>query len=163
DVIGAHGQLPESGKLALFTLGYAAVCYGAARAVFDLLYDYLKRPDKKADAAIQKIMGEMAMKIQSVHLLLVDAALECAKGVGPANTQALAMTKASATETAKWMVDQAMALFGGRGYRDGTISRLYREIPGPFVMPPNLQRCHEAIGQLQLGFEDVALIALNDD
>ena len=73
------------------------------------------------------------------------------------------MTKTSATETAKWMVDQAMTLFGGRGYRDGTISRVYREIPGPFVMPPNLQRCHEAIGQLQLGFEGVALIALNDD
>ena len=162
DVIGIPGQVPPTGTLSLFTLGYSAGLVGAARFVFDHLCGYLKKSGKRIDSAIQEILGEMARRVRRAQLLIVESALECDRELTSA-TQSLAMAKAAASTTAMWSVRKTLSLMGGRAYRDGPIARLYREIPGPDVMPPNSSRCDQAVGQIILGFQDVALLMLNDD
>ena len=49
-------------------------------------------------------------------------------------TQSAAMAKLFATETAQWVVDQAVQIHGARGLQQGhLLERLYREVRAPRI------------------------------
>jgi acyl-CoA dehydrogenase len=76
----------------------------------------------------QATIGEMAAGIDAAALLTYRAAWRRDVEQLPTTREA-AMAKMTATETAQWVIDRAVQLFGGRGVRTGeVVERLYREI-----------------------------------
>jgi acyl-CoA dehydrogenase len=76
----------------------------------------------------QGALGEMATAIDAAALLTYRAAWRRDVQHLPTTREA-AMAKMTATESAQWVIDRAVQLFGGRGVRRGeVVERLYREI-----------------------------------
>jgi alkylation response protein AidB-like acyl-CoA dehydrogenase len=76
----------------------------------------------------QSTLGEMASAIDAAALLTYRAAWRRDVQNLTATREA-AMAKMNATESAQWVIDQALQLFGARGVKVGeTVERLYREI-----------------------------------
>jgi acyl-CoA dehydrogenase len=80
--------------------------------------------------ATQHTLAEMATRIEAGRLLVRRAAAAYDAGA-PATevTTSAAQAKLFATETAQWVVDQAVQLHGGTGYLRGTeVERHYRDV-----------------------------------
>lgn len=133
--LGAPG---EGFKIAMRTLdifraSVAAAALGFARRALDEAVRHARnRPmfgGVLADLpTTQSRLGEMAAAIDAAALLTLRAAWR--RDVqGLPTTREAAMAKMTATESAQWVIDQSLQLFGGRGVRAGEITeRLYREI-----------------------------------
>lgn len=75
----------------------------------------------------QAALADMATGVESARLLTYRAAW--LRDRGDSVTRAAAMAKLSATESAQFVVDRALQMFGGRGVTQGeVVERLYREI-----------------------------------
>ncbi len=85
--------------------------------------------------ATQHTLAEMATRIEAGRLLVRRAAAAYDAGA-PAHviTTTAAQAKLFATETAQWVVDQAVQLHGARGLQRGhLLERLYREVRAPRI------------------------------
>jgi acyl-CoA dehydrogenase len=85
--------------------------------------------------ATQHTLAEMATRIEAGRLLVRRAAAAYDAGA-PARqvTTTAAQAKLYATETAQWVVDQAVQLHGARGLQRGhLLERLYREVRAPRI------------------------------
>jgi acyl-CoA dehydrogenase len=85
--------------------------------------------------ATQHTLAEMATRVEAGRLLVRRAAAAYDAGV-PAHqiTTTAAQAKLFATETAQWVVDQAVQLHGARGLQRGhLLERLYREVRAPRI------------------------------
>ena len=77
----------------------------------------------------------MATRIEAGRLLVRRAAAAYDGGAPPVTiTTSAAQAKLFATETAQWVVDQAVQLHGARGLQRGhLLERLYREVRAPRI------------------------------
>ena len=85
--------------------------------------------------ATQHTLAEMATRVEAGRLLVRRAAAAYDSGA-PAHeiTTTAAQAKLFATETAQWVVDQAVQLHGARGLQRGhLLERLYREVRAPRI------------------------------
>jgi acyl-CoA dehydrogenase len=85
--------------------------------------------------ATQHTLAEMATRIEAGRLLVRRAAAAYDAGA-PAHqiTTTAAQAKLFATETAQWVVDQAVQLHGARALQRGhLLERLYREVRAPRI------------------------------
>jgi acyl-CoA dehydrogenase len=85
--------------------------------------------------ATQHTLAEMSTRIEAGRLLVRRAAAAYDQGA-PARvvTTTAAQAKLYATETAQWVVDQAVQLHGARGLQRGhLLERLYREVRAPRI------------------------------
>ncbi|HEX4472590.1 MAG TPA: acyl-CoA dehydrogenase family protein [Nocardioides sp.] len=85
--------------------------------------------------ATQHTLAEMSTRIEAGRLLVRRAAAAY-DGGAPAHavTTTAAQAKLFATETAQWVVDQAVQLHGARGLQKGhLLERLYREVRAPRI------------------------------
>ena len=85
--------------------------------------------------ATQHTLAEMSTRIEAGRLLVRRAAAAYDAGA-PAHlvTTTAAQAKLFATETAQWVVDQAVQLHGARGLQRGhLLERLYREVRAPRI------------------------------
>src|SRR5262245_50931547 len=85
--------------------------------------------------ATQHTLAEMSTRIEAGRLLVRRAAAAYDSGA-PAHqiTTSAAQAKLFATETAQWVVDQAVQLHGARGLQHGhLLERLYREVRAPRI------------------------------
>jgi acyl-CoA dehydrogenase len=132
------GSPGEGFKIAMRTLdifraSVAAAAVGFARRALDESVVHAKaRPmfgGALADLQLtQATLGDMATGIDAAALLTYRAAWRRDVQKLPTTREA-AMAKMTATETAQWVIDRAVQLFGGRGVRSGEITeKLYREI-----------------------------------
>lgn len=138
--IPASQRLGEAGqgfKVAMATLdvfrtSVAAAALGLARRALD---EALRRATSRkmfgqtlADFQLtQAKLAGMATGIDSAALLTYRAAW--LRDQGQRVTVEAAMAKMTATETAQWVIDQAVQIFGGQGVvKDEPVERLYREI-----------------------------------
>jgi acyl-CoA dehydrogenase len=138
--IPASQRLGEPGqgfKVAMATLdvfrtSVAAAALGLARRALD---EALRRATSRkmfgqtlADFQLtQAKLAGMATGIDSAALLTYRAAW--LRDQGQRVTVEAAMAKMTATETAQWVIDQAVQIFGGQGVvKDEPVERLYREI-----------------------------------
>jgi len=92
--------------------------------------------------ATQHTLAEMSTRIEAGRLLVRRAAAaydEWSRQARPASgahvvTTTAAQAKLFATETAQWVVDQAVQLHGARGLQQGhLLERLYREVRAPRI------------------------------
>jgi acyl-CoA dehydrogenase len=103
----------------------AAVAHASARRAFGRLLRELQ--------AVSHQLAEVATRVQAARLLVFHAAAAYDAGVQPV-TQAAAMAKLFATETAQRAVDVAVQVHGARGLEQGhLLEHLYREVRAPRI------------------------------
>ena len=119
-------------------MGIAAQALGIARAAFVAARDYADQRKQFGQPirnfqAIQFKLADMASRIASARALLFQAA--AAKDAGARITQYSSMAKLLASETAMFVTDEAVQIFGGYGYvtdypvekylRDAKVTEIY--------------------------------------
>jgi acyl-CoA dehydrogenase len=126
--------------LDLFRPSVGAFAVGMAQAALDATLDWVTTRQVHGDAlvrqqSVEHTLAEMATKVQASRLLVRAAASSYDAGAPRAEvTTSAAMAKLFATESAQWVVDQAVQLHGARGLQKGhLLERLYREVRAPRI------------------------------
>ena len=111
----------------------AASALGLARRAFDLGLEYARqrhafgRPIGRFQDISMKF-AEASARIRAAELITYDTAARFDDGGGEAPVLECSQAKLFAAETAVWVVDQMMRVFGGAGFmRESLIERLYRD------------------------------------
>jgi len=132
-LLGEEGQ---GFKVAMKTLdggriGIASQALGIAQGALDAAVNYAKER-KQFDTQIAKFQGvqfqlaDMATQIEASRLLVYSAAYKASNGLS--YSQASAMAKLMASETAMRVTTQAVQIFGGYGYtREFPVERMMRD------------------------------------
>lgn len=133
NLVGAQGSglrlgLSQIDKGRIATAGMAV---GLAQGAFDAALQYVRQRQQFGRPlsdfqAVQFTLAQMATRIDAARLLYLAAAkLRDQKGN---SARASSEAKLFASETAGWVTDQALQLFGGYGYvRDNPIERFWRD------------------------------------
>ena len=133
--------------LDLFRPSVGAFAVGMAQAALDASVAWAQERELFGgrlidQQATQHTLAEMATRIEAGRLLVRRAAATYdfhARHGGPRPTRveittSAAQAKLFATETAQWVVDQAVQLHGARGLQRGhLLERLYREVRAPRI------------------------------
>lgn len=126
--------------LDLFRPSVGAFAVGMAQSALDAAVDWATTREVYGDLLVQQqsvehTLAEMATRIRASRLLVHAAASAYDAGAPAAEiTTSAAMAKLFATETAQWVVDQALQLHGARGLQKGhLLERLYREVRAPRI------------------------------
>jgi acyl-CoA dehydrogenase len=126
--------------LDLFRPSVGAFAVGMAQAALDASLAWAQERELFGgrlidQQATQHTLAEMSTRIEAGRLLVRRAAAAYDGGAPPTTvTTTAAQAKLFATETAQWVVDQAVQLHGARGLQRGhLLERLYREVRGPRI------------------------------
>lgn len=133
NLLGEEGQ---GFKIALSTLdggriGIAAQAVGIAQGALDAAVKYSKEREQFGQSlsrfqGLQFMMADMATKVEAARLLTYQAAYFEEKGLP--YSQAAAMAKLFAAETAMEVTTKAVQIFGGYGYsREYPVERMMRD------------------------------------
>jgi butyryl-CoA dehydrogenase len=112
-------------------VGVAAQAVGVAQAAYDVALAYAKERHSFGQALIshQAIgfrLAEMATRIEAARRLYLYAAY--LKEMGNPRLKEASMAKLFAAETAEWVCSNALQVFGGAGYLQGSmVEKLYRD------------------------------------
>lgn len=132
-LLGEEGQ---GFKIAMKTLdggriGIASQALGIAQGALEAAVNYAKER-KQFDSPISKFQGvqfqlaDMATQIEASRLLVYSAAYKASNGIS--YSQASAMAKLMASETAMRVTTQAVQILGGYGYtREFPVERMMRD------------------------------------
>jgi acyl-CoA dehydrogenase len=126
--------------LDLFRPSVGAFAVGMSQAALDASLTWARERELFGgrlidQQATQHTLAEMSTRIEAGRLLVRRAAAAY-DGGAPAHvvTTTAAQAKLFATETAQWVVDQAVQLHGARGLQRGhLLERLYREVRAPRI------------------------------
>lgn len=141
-LIGREGQGLEIAFSALDSgrLGIAACAVGLAQAALDAAVDWACTREVRGgplvrQQAVEHVLAEMATRVEAARLLVRSAASSYDDKAPAADvTSRAAMAKLFATESAQWVVDQAVQLHGARALQRGhLLERLYREVRAPRI------------------------------
>jgi L-evernosamine nitrososynthase len=150
---------------------HAAASLGIAESAHELAVEGIaRRPDGADDGWARTLLAENAIELSASRATLsraadlVDAlADEHPASVPPPDAIIAVFTEAQAAKTfvngiSQRIVDRAMTLSGGAGYRNAhPLSRAYRDVrAGAFMHPLGANRAHDLIGRVALGL-DLAL------
>ena len=126
--------------LDLFRPSVGAFAVGMAQAALDAAVLWSTEREVhggplSAQQSVEHTLGEMATRVQASRLLVRAAASSYDGGADAREvTTSAAMAKLFATETAQWVVDQALQLHGARGLQRGhLLEHLYREVRAPRI------------------------------
>ena len=125
--------------LDLFRPSVGAFAVGMAQAALDAALDQaptrrgLRRPADPAAVGRAHRWPRWRPGSEAARLLVLRRGRGVRRGAPAAEiTQSAAMAKLFATETAQWVVDQAVQLHGARALQQGhLLERLYREVRAP--------------------------------
>ena len=112
-------------------ISIGALALGIAQGAFDhaARYSLERRQFGKPIAefqAVQFMLADMATRIEASRLLVYHAALM--RDAGRPYVKEAAMCKLFASESANWVTDKAIQIFGGLGYcRDVPVERMHRD------------------------------------
>ncbi len=130
------GEEGRGFKIAMKTLdggriGIASQALGIAQGALDIAIDYAKER-KQFDSPIGRFQGvhfqlaDMATQTEAARFLIYNAAYKASNGLS--YSQASAMAKLMASETAMKVTTQAVQILGGYGYtRDFPVERMMRD------------------------------------
>lgn len=158
--VGPNADPFVFGVFANFLLLIGAVYAGLADRALELGVEALHRrrslktglpyaadPDlrwRAADAAL-------ALDALAPALETLAADVDAVADRGAAWFRLLTGAKHRATETAREVVDQAMRLSGGAGYRDGELARLQRDVLAGIYHPSDTESVHATVAANLLG------------
>jgi alkylation response protein AidB-like acyl-CoA dehydrogenase len=140
-------------------LFHAAASLGIAESAREIAVD--GATGRELDARAQMLVAETAVALGAARATLSRAALladEYLDGSGESLEDVFAevqAAKAFMNATTVRIVDDALALAGGAGYRAGhPLARAYRDVrAGAFMHPLGANRAYELIGRVSLGAE----------
>ncbi len=142
DVLGEvdRGFAVAMRTLDLFRPSVGAFAVGMAQAALDAAVDWACTREVRGgplvrQQAVEHALAEMATRVEAARLLVRSAASSYdAKAPAADVTSRAAMAKLFATESAQWVVDQAVQLHGARALQRGhLLERLYREVRAPRI------------------------------
>ncbi|MFJ7077527.1 acyl-CoA dehydrogenase family protein [Streptomyces sp. NPDC098781] len=150
DMLGEpdRGFRVAMGTLNLFRPSVGAFAVGMAQAALDATLAHTAGRDAfggklKDLQTVAHQVAEMALRTEAARLMVYAAASAYDEGGGDVPRRA-AMAKLLATETAQYVVDQAVQLHGARALRRGhLLEHLYREVRAP--------RIYEGASEVQRG------------
>ncbi|MFE2630632.1 acyl-CoA dehydrogenase family protein [Streptomyces sp. NPDC059374] len=150
DVLGEidRGFRVAMGTLNLFRPSVGAFAVGMARAALDATLAHTAERDAfggklKDLQTVAHQVAEMALRTEAARLMVYAAATAYDEGAEDVPKRA-AMAKLLATETAQYVVDQAVQLHGARALcRGHLLEHLYREVRAP--------RVYEGASEVQRG------------
>jgi len=150
DVLGEvdRGFRVAMGTLNLFRPSVGAFAVGMAQAALDATLAHTAGRDAfggklKDLQSVAHQVAEMALRTEAARLMVYAAATAYDEGA-PGVPKRAAMAKLLATETAQYVVDQAVQLHGARALRRGhLLEHLYREVRAP--------RIYEGASEVQRG------------
>ncbi|MFF4801648.1 acyl-CoA dehydrogenase family protein [Streptomyces sp. NPDC001351] len=150
DVLGEadRGFRVAMGTLNLFRPSVGAFAVGMAQAALDATLAHTARRDAfggklKDLQTVAHQVAEMALRTEAARLMVYAAATAYDENAADVPKRA-AMAKLLATETAQYVVDQAVQLHGARALRRGhLLEHLYREVRAP--------RIYEGASEVQRG------------
>ncbi|GAA3784895.1 acyl-CoA dehydrogenase family protein [Streptomyces coacervatus] len=150
DVLGEvdRGFRVAMGTLNLFRPSVGAFAVGMAQAALDATLAHTAERDAfggklKDLQSVAHQVAEMALRTEAARLMVYAAATAYDAGA-PGVPGRAAMAKLLATETAQYVVDQAVQLHGARALRRGhLLEHLYREVRAP--------RIYEGASEVQRG------------
>ena len=133
NLIGQEGKglrlgLSQIDKGRIATAGMAV---GLAQGAMDAALAYVRQREQFGHPivefqAVQFTLAQMAARIDAARLLYLAAAK--LRDGGGSSIRASSEAKLFASETAGWVTDQALQLFGGYGYvRDNPVERYWRD------------------------------------
>ena len=143
-----------------FNLTFGAVYTGVAASAKDFAEEYARDRVRKPYShpighfpAIQFLIAEMEVAIETSRALVQQIAQELDQPATSAREFARALTaKYVASQNAVAVVDKAMSVTGGSGFlRRSPLERLYRDVRGAKVHPPQHYDALEIIGKAALG------------
>ncbi|MGZ4499611.1 MAG: acyl-CoA dehydrogenase family protein [Nocardioidaceae bacterium] len=139
------GEVDAGFKVAMRTLdlfrpSVGAFAVGMAQAALDAAVAWSAEREVyggplHAQQAVSHTLAEMATRVRAARLLVHAAASSYDEGADAAEvTTSAAMAKLFATETAQWVVDQAVQIHGARALQRGhLLEHLYREVRAPRI------------------------------
>ena len=142
DVLGevGGGFAVAMRTLDLFRPSVGAFAVGMAQAALDAAVAWsverqVRGGPLHAQQSVEHTLAEMATRVRASRLLVHAAAASYDEGAPAAEiTTGAAMAKLFATETAQWVVDQAVQLHGARALQRGhLLEHLYREVRAPRI------------------------------
>ncbi|MEV7450760.1 acyl-CoA dehydrogenase family protein, partial [Streptomyces nigra] len=150
DVLGEvdRGFRVAMGTLNLFRPSVGAFAVGMAQAALDATLTHTAEREAfggklKDLQSVAHQVAEMALRTEAARLMVYAAATAYDEGAADVPKRA-AMAKLLATETAQYVVDQAVQLHGARALRRGhLLEHLYREVRAP--------RIYEGASEVQRG------------
>ena len=125
--------------LDLFRPSVGAFAVGMAQAALDAAVQHAATRHAfgqpiSAFQAVSHQLAEMATRLAAARLLVAEAARAYDEGRTDEITQASAMAKLYATETAQFVVDAAVQIHGARALEAGhLLEQLYREVRAPRI------------------------------
>ena len=145
----ADGYMSRNLNAGLF---HASASLGIAEAAQDQALDAARRAD---DARTRALVAESAMDLSAARGALSRAAQlvdERREHVAALFAEAQA-AKTFTNDAASRVVDRALALVGGAGYRSGhPLARAYRDVrAGAFMHPLGANRAYDLVGRVALG------------
>ncbi len=126
--------------LDLFRPSVGAFAVGMAQAALDATVAWSTEREVHGaplhqQQSVSHTLAEMATRVQASRLLVHAAAAAYDAGAAPAEvTRSAAMAKLFATESAQYVVDQAVQMHGARALQRGhLLEHLYREVRAPRI------------------------------
>jgi acyl-CoA dehydrogenase len=142
DVLGEvdRGFAVAMRTLDLFRPSVGAFAVGMAQAALDAAVGWactrtVRGGPLVRQQAVEHVLAEMATRVEASRLLVRSAASSYDEKAPAADvTTRAAMAKLFATESAQWVVDQAVQMHGARALQRGhLLERLYREVRAPRI------------------------------
>jgi alkylation response protein AidB-like acyl-CoA dehydrogenase len=166
-LLGAPGQPARVGVGQGFGLGYAAIYLGAAQRALDWTVTFCQTHQFEPEPLpmshslqVQQHVAEMTMALEGARLVLYQSASHWAAAAPVKRAILAARAKYMATEAALRVTSQAHQTVGGRSvYRGYPLERLFRDVRTSTLMPPNVDKAMELIGQAALGLEEHILVS----
>ena len=130
-LLGKEGYLYALRALDNGRMGVAAQAIGIGRGALEHAIRYTEERQQfgkplKDFQAIKFKLADMATRLSAARALLFETAR--AVEAGQAVTERASMAKLFATESAMWVTNQAVQIYGGYGYmRDYPVERLFRD------------------------------------
>jgi acyl-CoA dehydrogenase len=133
NLIGQQGKGLRLGlsQIAKGRIATAGMAVGLAQGALDAALAYVRQREQFGRPliefqAVQFTLAQMVTRIDAARLLYVSAGRQ--RDAGDDAIRASSEAKLFASETAAWVTDQALQLFGGYGYvRDNPVERYWRD------------------------------------
>ncbi|MEM1514433.1 MAG: acyl-CoA dehydrogenase family protein [Candidatus Bathyarchaeia archaeon] len=113
----------------------AAYCIGVAQGALERVLKYSTQRTQFGEPIArfqitQYKIADMTARLEAARLLVYKAAwlYDSRKGEGGLIRRSASMAKNLAVETAKYVIDEAIQIYGGYGYVDSDLERFYRDV-----------------------------------
>ena len=150
DVLQGPGFWPRSKLGACLHLGFTASHIGAAQGLVDYMMVFLPKRGNVGSPHVQRVIGEMTVKLCAARALLLNAARLWDKKIAKEAAEQSLIAKLFAITTAEWILGETVRLVGSGAMGHEVVSRMIRDIH-VHSTHANIDNTAQLIGRAQFG------------